>query len=539
MFASVTASYGRMTRIFAVAVLGMGLSMPAIAQERAAQDRDGIRGVREQHEAAARTAKQLNRDARDEARQGALDQAASDPRLGANLARDSQGDLRDVNAMNSGLRGADLGLWFNSRAGQQGLVISDVTSQGAFAQAGFRENDRIVSINGQPVNNEAQFVHMLWRPGSDQMASVVVLRNGQQHTLIVSPTAVMQGVVPVDPFYQAGLILDPNRTDQLVVQQVFPRTPAFYAGLRPGDVISGLGGRRITSSRALAQAFQGGSGADLGLVVTRNGQDRQLALNLGAGSFGADGSVRTALRPDASAIQGGAFGANTNIQTNQPLGADATLPNTSGAVGSATQAGVTSGAAPGALTAPATAGASLPANPGTAGADVDAVTTGTIGTTTNPAAGAITSPTATGNPTSPSLPIQPGGVRTATPGVPTAVPGLPTAGTTGAGTVGGTTGSMSPFAPGVNSGATGGAGAFAPGINSGTPGTTPAAGSTAGGAGAVGGTGAAGGAGASAGGAGAVGGTGAAGGTGASAGGTGAAGGSGGAGAGGSGAGGT
>ena len=58
------------------------------------QERDAIRGVREQHEAARRTANQLNRDAREEAREQALNQAAADPRLASNVGR--EGDLRDL-----------------------------------------------------------------------------------------------------------------------------------------------------------------------------------------------------------------------------------------------------------------------------------------------------------------------------------------------------------------------------------------------------------------------------------------------------------
>src|SRR5439155_3834613 len=90
------------------------------ANDRA--DRDAVRGVREQDNAALRTANRLNRDLRQEARQD-LNQAVGQS---AALNRDTtlrpgfDGSFRDMSAMNSGVRGADLGLWFNSRPGMNG-----------------------------------------------------------------------------------------------------------------------------------------------------------------------------------------------------------------------------------------------------------------------------------------------------------------------------------------------------------------------------------------------------------------------------------
>src|SRR4051794_20243832 len=202
-------------------------------QQAAVQDRDAIRGVREQDEAAARTASLLNRDARQQARQNlnSVGRAGSEE---ANLARDSQGDLRDMTAMNSGVRGADLGVWFNSRPDMRGLVIADVANQGAFATAGFREGDRIVSINGQPVSDEAQFVRSLTSPNAGQSANIVVDRNGIAQTLAIQPSAVMQNIAgssPTaanNPLAQAGLTLNQTDPNHLVVGQVIPRSPAFY-----------------------------------------------------------------------------------------------------------------------------------------------------------------------------------------------------------------------------------------------------------------------------------------------------------------------
>jgi hypothetical protein len=73
---------------------------------------------------------------------------------------------------------------------------------------------------------------------------------------------------------------------------VFPRTAAYYAGLRPGDVITSVNGLPILTLDELALALQRGTASSL--TVTRNGQSRQLDLMTD------DGSIRTATRPGAA-----------------------------------------------------------------------------------------------------------------------------------------------------------------------------------------------------------------------------------------------
>jgi membrane-associated protease RseP (regulator of RpoE activity) len=326
------------------------------------QQERSVGGLREQEEAEQRTANRLNRDARQEARQQAIQAAQT------------------INT--SDLRAADLGLWFSSQAGANGLTVGDVANQSALARAGFREGDRIVSINGQPVTTEAQFVQMLMTPAAgNQPLSVVVARDGQQQPLSVLPALVSQGIATFDPLYQAGLLLDERNPDRLVVTRVFPRTPAFYAGLRPGDVITKLNGAPITSLLSLNQALQGGAGSVLGLQIDRNGQVRQ--LNLGE----SDNSIRTAMRPN--------YGANGSTSGSLQSGND---------------------------TAPATAAPRAIKPPG-------------VLLNPRPLPDARSSP-AGGTPVPPSLQIQPALPST---GAPTAAPGaspsvIPPTGTVGTGT---------------------------------------------------------------------------------------------------------
>jgi len=311
--------------------------------------------LQEQNEATVRTASQLNRDAQQEARQVVEAQrgAAAAVMPGSNQATVNA----DVRAIGNGgvpaIRAADMGVWFRNEPGTRGLVVADLAPTGAFVNAGLREGDVISALNGLPITSEAQFVQLLHSPNAvSSLANVVVLRNGQPQTLSIQPAAVVQGMVAYDPFFQAGLTIDPSNSEQAVIQQVFPRTPAYYAGLRAGDVITAADGNRIASPAALARVFQN-RGDMLVLQVSRNGQLRHLSLERGpahlsnpvVGTEGpAPGGANTTSQIDRSGLNtaGGVSAAGgTAIGTTVPgnTAGSTLLPSTSAPLGPAVNPG--------------------------------------------------------------------------------------------------------------------------------------------------------------------------------------------------------
>jgi membrane-associated protease RseP (regulator of RpoE activity) len=210
----------------------------------------------------------------------------------------------------------------------------DVVDRGVFAQAGLREGDRIVSVNGQPVTTEGQLVQMLTQPAAGAQAlNIAVMRGTQQQMVAVQPAALVQGIAAFDPLYQAGLILNDRIPDRLVVARVFPRTPAYYAGIRAGDVLTSMNGSPLVSLDNLTQVLQTAGGNVLTLQVDRLGQTRQLSLGAG------EGSIRSAMRPTLNANAEVAAGQRSAIVTpNGVSGRTPDVPRTSAGTGSTTPA---------------------------------------------------------------------------------------------------------------------------------------------------------------------------------------------------------
>lgn len=254
------------------------------AREAAQETREA---AREATAPARRAAGEPAREAREAVREG-RQEAREIRREGRVAAREAR-DLANA-------RPADIGLWFNSRAGADGLVIADIAAEGAVSKIGFQEGDRIVSVNGQKVASEREFMrYILADDIRTQKVKVVVFRDGSEQTVYVQPSMLVTEIADYDPLWRYGIAVDDRYPDRIVIQRVYPRTPAYYAGLRSGDVVVSLRGERIGAVADLVRAFSDGDDR-VALQVSRGNRTRDLEIDA---NF--DSDVRTSLRPNLDA----------------------------------------------------------------------------------------------------------------------------------------------------------------------------------------------------------------------------------------------
>jgi len=286
------------------------------ARDTAREDRQTTRNTKEGARDSVRDARVEKRDAVYDSREGGRDTARDDRQTTRNTredARDTVGDerrtirdaRRDVRAARrefivSRIRSGDLGVWFSRMT--NGLAVADLNKSGAISQSGLKEGDEIVSVNGHAISSERDFVDQLFADHeSSKPAQVVVRRNGQQQTLAIQTKPfVEEHLNSDDRLHDFGLILDHNDPNHVKVQAVISQSPAFYAGVKSGDVITGFSGQRIAQLTDFIKSLANTSTSTAQMDVNRNNQQRQLEIEV-PDPF--QNQTRTALRPNFDAQQ--------------------------------------------------------------------------------------------------------------------------------------------------------------------------------------------------------------------------------------------
>ena len=288
------ASLGLSAAIAVSSALGQVPAAPSVPAPAAEPVRNAVRGAAQETRDTVRGAAQ---DARDAVRGAAQDvrDTVRDARVGVNASANARANLRWQD-----LRAADLGLWFNSSADanvNNGLVIADVATQGPIAKLGFQEGDQIVSVGGRAITRQADFLPFLYTANvAGGRVPIVISRGGQQRTIYMEPQVFLTHAnsYQSDPLDQMGIVADDRVQDKAVVLRVMPRSPAFYGGLRSGDIITSLNKQPVSNVAELSQLAAKAEPGPIALEVQRGDRGRMLEVDFQAPST----EARSALRPD-------------------------------------------------------------------------------------------------------------------------------------------------------------------------------------------------------------------------------------------------
>ena len=121
------------------------------------------------------------------------------------------------------------------------------------------EGDRILEVNRVKVNRETDFIKLLFATKErDGRVEMLIVRKNKEMVLVVEPALLIEhySVVRRDPLEQLGLVIDDRYDDRVVVWKVVPRSPAFYGGIRPGDVITRFGDQRVVERKVFGELVE-------------------------------------------------------------------------------------------------------------------------------------------------------------------------------------------------------------------------------------------------------------------------------------------
>ena len=155
----------------------------------------------------------------------------------------------------------------------QGIVVTDVYTQGPGARAGIEQGDVITAIDGAEVNDQGGLNFRIGTKANNDTVAVSLIRDGRTQTVNVRVAALPGNVDDKGRLLEQGALagleamaLNPALADRLgadpfsrgvIVSNLNRRSLAARIGIRPGDVIVQVGGRPATSLDSLARAQRG------------------------------------------------------------------------------------------------------------------------------------------------------------------------------------------------------------------------------------------------------------------------------------------
>lgn len=181
----------------------------------------------------------------------------------------------------------------------EGVLVTDVYPDGPGARAGLKQGDLILSIDGQPVNDESTLNYRVATHGAGDEVSLVVRReNGASQTVrvrIAPPPGgggegrVISGRNPLggatvealSPATAEQMGLDPFAAREGVLVTKVGDGMAASIGLQDGDIVSNVNGVAVHSVRELEAALAANAGGGAWrLVIQRGGQTITAQLRL-------------------------------------------------------------------------------------------------------------------------------------------------------------------------------------------------------------------------------------------------------------------
>ncbi len=156
----------------------------------------------------------------------------------------------------------------------EGALVTEVMPGSPAEKAGIKEKDVIVEYNGKSIKNASDLKNyvLLTKPGTT--VNLKIIRNGKEMELNVEIEAPKKGFLisqaefkELEEFLEAlGLAVDNITSDiarklrlsdtkGVIITEVYPDTPADYAGLTPGLVIDEVNRKKVNNVQEFFQAL--------------------------------------------------------------------------------------------------------------------------------------------------------------------------------------------------------------------------------------------------------------------------------------------
>ncbi|WP_430453318.1 PDZ domain-containing protein [Rhodopirellula europaea] len=163
----------------------------------------------------------------------------------------------------------------------KGVCVEDTVWGSPAGEAGIRQGDYILSVDGQQVSSPQQLTDAVKKMKAGKQVSVKFWREGQE--MSEQLTLASQAEQPPESHKAwLGVMLAPADEEGVSIEQVMSDSPASEAGLQVGDTITKQGGKEVSDMQSFMESVEdSGPGSELKLTIKRNGKEQQMPVKLG------------------------------------------------------------------------------------------------------------------------------------------------------------------------------------------------------------------------------------------------------------------
>ena len=185
-------------------------------------------------------------------------------------------------------RAIALGMQVETQGDQ--LLVKSVQDNSLAAQAGIRQNDKVISVDGRTFANVRELDAYL-ASQNGRRVPIVVERDGQRMTLNFTAPQLPGDTAWLGVFLQEA---EPNAKG-VQVTQIYPTGPGARAGLRPGDTIVQIDQKQLAAPADLIALIQESEPQQqMDFTILRDNQQMKIPVTLGS---------RQDFRPQANGYQ--------------------------------------------------------------------------------------------------------------------------------------------------------------------------------------------------------------------------------------------
>jgi len=184
--------------------------------------------------------------------------------------------------VNHGLiKGLHLDRSLSGETGGRGALVKKVVKKSSAARAGFKASDLIFKIDGQFVDNATRCNGLIRSYPAGAQVEVEIKRGDKTEILKVKLDS-SGSSNPKRPYLGITPRQEPHPDGGVVIDAVFPNTPAKAGGLEPGDVIIQMAEFTIKNLTDLQDALDRLKvDQEIEIKVRREGEEKVLKVKLG------------------------------------------------------------------------------------------------------------------------------------------------------------------------------------------------------------------------------------------------------------------